>query len=65
MLRWDARPDFIQLEQILRDLMRLEDCSELLERLLSKKSGDVMEIYKGLYRDVDSFLCLKKQEVRQ
>jgi hypothetical protein len=65
MLQWRSqeRPDFIELEQILKDLMRMDNCRELLKRLLtrgvpdltssSSSSGgsslDISDLYKSLY----------------
>ena len=62
MLKWNSveRPDFIQLEQILKDLLRIDNCSDLLQRLMkpeTKKAIDfkyeITDLYKNLYQNVD------------
>ena len=74
MLKWNSveRPDFIQLEQILKDLLRIDNCSDLLQRLMkpeTKKAIDfkyeITDLYKNLYQNVDQFLMLKRQEVKE
>ena len=74
MLKWNSveRPDFIQLEQILKDLLRIDNCSDLLQRLmkLETKKGidfkyEITDLYKNLYQNVDQFLMLKRQEVKE
>lgn len=74
MLKWNSveRPDFIQLEQILKDLLRIDNCSDLLQRLMkpeTKKGIDfkyeITDLYKNLYQNVDQFLMLKRQEVKE
>ena len=65
MLKWESveRPDFVQLEQILKDVFRMEDCKQLLSKLLSQQSEN--RVYKDLYQSVEQFLYLKKVEVQE
>lgn len=70
MLREESnvRPDFIQLEQILKDLFRMDDCKSLLAKLLTgipSTKETTEELYHNLYQNVDQFLELKRREVQE
>ncbi|CDW87924.1 protein kinase domain containing protein [Stylonychia lemnae] len=70
-----GRPDFIQLEQIYKDLIKMDDCKQLLYNLTNKEdeTDNIEEtqqqqkqnLYKTLYQNVDQFLELKKREVQE
>lgn len=45
MLQWNSsqRPDFIQLETVYKDILRMKDCSELLQKLMKQQKFSFLQ----------------------